>query len=68
MSKLVPNPEYQSAPYELQFSDPNGHAVKLPRCPLRFKQKPPENVWLDDDQLIGWIAVNSIPSHVLSYD
>lgn len=60
VKKLVPNPEFADAPYELTavFADKLARPVTL----HRFKTPPPVN--LSRDAFNEWVFRNTLPMHV----
>lgn len=63
MSKLVPNPDYQNAPYELKFWNKE-HGVIADSNAWRFMEPYPESV-KDSKMLFRWIQNHAVPSHIL---
>lgn len=61
MKKLVPNPEYEKARYELALFLKDGSLAKNP-SPPRFKTNPPGG--LDAERLLEWVEKNKIPAHI----
>lgn len=64
--KLIPNPDYTEAPYELGFTDRHGQRVDgkvLDPTPHRFLTPYPDTI-KTADELVKWVYENSIPSHI----
>jgi hypothetical protein len=62
-SKLIPNPDYVNAPYELTFRF-HGKLFSHIRS-HRFARSPTPNEWRDPELFALFVAKNSIPSHTL---
>ena len=65
-SKLVPNPDYVMAPYELSLCF---HGRKPPEGILpahRFARPPQGKEWTDPKRFAAFVEANSIPPTVLS--
>lgn len=65
--KLIPNPEFIAAPYELEYRFLEVGFCKTILSP-RFKTLPPPEAYTSPNSLTSWMAENSIPPHIWDLD
>lgn len=56
------NPEWQNAPYEMQFQTGSGKVIKDP-YPNRFLVPPPGD--LKGSEMMDWIVKNRVPTWIV---
>lgn len=66
MKKLVPNPEFAKAPYELAMLNKDGKLMEhhTEAVAARSFTLPPDDVVQNWEKLIGWFRQHGVPSHI----